>query len=138
MDCVPAAITHLTHASNAGHNGVVKEIKLLSCFTEEEVNLIVIAHWVALGQALLYVRRANKGRLGGADVGEVESKEDLPGANVQRVVLFTEEEGDRGGERGSKRKEEGKTVYQSVTGREAAKQLQTAYTCEVEACKPSS
>lgn len=38
------AITHLTHASNAGHNGVVKEIKLLSCFTEEEVNLIVIAH----------------------------------------------------------------------------------------------
>lgn len=61
MDSLPSNTTHLTHASDARHNGVVEEIKLLPCFAEEEVNLIVIAHQVTLGQTLLYVRRANKG-----------------------------------------------------------------------------
>lgn len=58
-----AEIAHLTHASDAGHNGVVKEIKLLPRFAEEEVNLIVVALGVALGQALLYEGRAHKGRV---------------------------------------------------------------------------
>lgn len=54
---------HLTHSGDAWHDGVVKEIKLLPCLTEEEVNLIVVAHHVAPGQTLLDVGRAHKGRL---------------------------------------------------------------------------
>lgn len=61
IDYLPQSDTHLTHASDAWHDGVVKEIKLLPHFAEEEVNLIVVSHLVALGQALLYVSGANKG-----------------------------------------------------------------------------
>lgn len=44
MDYLLESISHLAHASNARHNGIVKEIKLFPRFTEEEVNLIVITH----------------------------------------------------------------------------------------------
>lgn len=63
MDNLAESIAHLTHASDARHNGVVKEIKLLPRFAEEEVNLIVIALGVVLGQALLDEGGAHKGRV---------------------------------------------------------------------------
>lgn len=61
MDYLTESIAHLTHASDAWHNGVVEEIKLLPRFAEEKVDLIVVAHEVALGQALLDEGRAHKG-----------------------------------------------------------------------------
>lgn len=38
----PAQPTHLADSGDAGHNGVLKELKLLPGLTEEEVDLIII------------------------------------------------------------------------------------------------
>lgn len=51
---------YLTHASNPGHNGVVKEVKFFPCLTEKEVNLVVVTNGVSYWLTLLDVCRPNK------------------------------------------------------------------------------
>lgn len=71
--CLHRSASHLTHASDAWHNGVVKEIELLSRFTEEEVNLIIIADCVAFGQTLLNVGWAHKSGICGRNKNKCQS-----------------------------------------------------------------
>lgn len=47
MTLFPPLPTHLTDSGNSGHNGVLKELKLLARLTEEEVDLIIIPYWAA-------------------------------------------------------------------------------------------
>lgn len=57
--CV-AVMSYLTHASNPRHNGVVKEVKFFPRLTEEEVNLVIVAHRVTYWLTLLDVSRPDK------------------------------------------------------------------------------
>lgn len=53
--------THLTDSSNSGHDGVLKELKLLTRLAEEEVDLIIITYRAA--QALGNIGRGHEGRV---------------------------------------------------------------------------
>lgn len=53
--------THLTDSGNSGHDGVLKELKLLACLAEEEIDLIIITYRAA--QAFGNIGRGHKGRV---------------------------------------------------------------------------
>lgn len=52
--------SHLAHASDPRHDGIVEEVELFPRLAEEEVNLVVVPHGVACRLALLDVSRPNK------------------------------------------------------------------------------